>query len=291
MRAVPEEPTRYATLTVECTPEQVDVLIGRLTLLGAEGIEQRDATTLTRGGQLGATLIACFGDERSARAALDGLDGEHEGEVRVVEGDAWRDAWKEHWRPAHLTERVVVIPSWTTYALGDNEIALPLDPGRAFGTGQHASTRLAAMAIERHLASRSEPLLIDLGCGSGILSFVALLHGAERAVACDIDDESIVSVLENAAPLGLLSRLEARVGGFEVVPERARLVVANIEAAALIPNAEAVVEKLLPGGRLILSGILCTQRDEVVKTYTGLGLALARSDDEGDWTAPEFLRP
>ncbi|MEZ4389907.1 MAG: 50S ribosomal protein L11 methyltransferase [Polyangiales bacterium] len=286
-----DEPTRYATLTVDCSPEQVDVLLGRLTLLGAEGIEQRDPTTLTKGGALGATLIACFGTEAEAQEALRALDGGVEAVVAVVEGDAWRDAWKEHWQPAHLTDRVVVIPSWTTYALAPGEIALSMDPGRAFGTGQHASTRLAARALERHLAARSEPLLIDLGCGSGILSFVALLHGVPRAIACDIDDESVVSVVENAGPLGLLPRLDARVGGFEVVPERAALVVANIEAVVLVPEAPAVAEKVLPGGRLILSGILCTQRDEVVRRYESLGFTFDRAEVEGDWTAPEFLRP
>ncbi len=285
------DPIAYATLTVECAPDDADLLLGQLTLLGADGIEQRDGTTLTRGGALGVTLIACFTDESAAHAAREELGAERAGRVEVHEGDAWRDAWKEHWQPAHLTDRVVVIPSWTTYALGEGEIALPLDPGRAFGTGQHASTRLAARAIERHLAARSEPVVLDLGCGSGILSFVALLHGVPAAVACDIDDESIVSVRENAEPLGLLSRIDARVGGFDCVPERAPLVVANIEAVVLVPHAAEVAEKVLPGGRLILSGILVTQRDEVVRAYEALGFAFDRAEVEGDWTAPEFLRP
>lgn len=285
------DPTRYATLTVECAPDDADLLLGQLTLLGADGIEQRDATTLTRGGALGVTLVACFTDEAAARAACVELGEARGGRVDVHEGDAWRDAWKEHWQPAHLTDRVVVIPSWTTYALAEGEIALPLDPGRAFGTGQHASTRLAAQAIERHLAARSEPVVLDLGCGSGILSFVALLHGVPAAVACDIDDESIVSVRENAEPLGLLSRIDARVGGFDCVPERATLVVANIEAVVLVPHAPEVAEKVLPGGRLILSGILVTQRDEVVRAYEALGFTFDRAEVEGDWTAPEFLRP
>lgn len=286
-----QEPTRYATLTVECAPDDVDVLLGRLTLLGADGIEQRDGTTLTRGGALGATLIACFADEAQAASARVELGPAVDARVETHEGDAWRDAWKDHWQPAHLTDRVVVIPSWTTYALAPGEIALPMDPGRAFGTGQHASTRLAARAIERHLGSRAEPLVLDLGCGSGILSFVALLHGVPRAIACDIDDESVVSVLENAGPLGLTPRIDARVGGFDCVPERATLVVANIEAVVLVPHAAEVAARVLPGGRLILSGILGTQRDEVIRAYEPLGLRFERAEVEGDWTAPEFVRP
>lgn len=287
-----DENSRYAMLTVECALDDVDVLIGRLTLLGAEGIEQRDNTTLARGGALGATLIACFVTEADARSAGEALGEAHPSRVEVIEGDAWRDAWKEHWRPAHLTDRIVVVPSWTTYDAAPGEITLPLDPGRAFGTGQHASTRLAAQAIERHLAARPEKLLIDLGCGSGILSFVALLLGVERAVACDIDAESILCAREeNAAPLGLLDRFDARVGGFDAVPETSTLVVANIEAVVLVPHAAQVVAKVAPGGHLILSGILATQRDEVVAAYTSLGLTFVRAEGEGDWIAPEFHRP
>lgn len=283
---------RYAMLSVECAPDDVDVLIGRLTLLGAEGIEQRDGTTLARGGALGATLIACFESEAAAAEASAALGDDFARRIEVIEGDAWRDAWKEHWQPAHLTERIVVVPSWTTYAPAPGEITLPMDPGRAFGTGQHASTRLAAQAIERHLAARPEPLILDLGCGSGILSFVALLLGVPRAIACDIDAESVLCAREeNAAPLGLLDRFDARVGGFDAVPETATLVVANIEAVVLVPHAAEVVARVAPGGHLILSGILATQRDEVVAAYTALGLTFLRADGEGDWIAPEFHRP
>jgi len=148
-----------------------------------------------------------------------------------------------------------------------------------------------AGGLERHLAARPEPVILDLGCGSGILSFVALLLGVTAAVACDIDEESVVSVRENAEPLELLSRIDARVGGFDLVPERATLVVANIEAVVLVPHAAEVAEKVLPGGRLILSGILVTQRAEVVHAYEALGLTFDRAEVEGDWTAPEFLRP
>ena len=278
-------------LVVEASPDDVDVLIGRLTLLGADGIEERDATTLARGGELGATLIASFSDDASAQAAFEALSGEYKVRREELVGDAWRDAWKEHWRPTRITDRVVVVPSWLTYEPLEGDLVMQLDPGRAFGTGQHPSTVLAARAIERHLATGAHTLLLDLGCGSGILSFVATMEGLPRAVACDIDAESIECAGENAQHLGVADRIELRVGGFDVVPETSSLVVANIEASVLIPHAAEVAAHVAPGGVLILSGILVEQGADIERTYKALGFVPLRADIEGAWTAPEFRRP
>lgn len=282
---------RYPLLVVEAAPDDVDALIGRLTLLGAEGIEERDATTLTRGGELGATLIASFEDDESAANAYEALKGEFRVRREELVGDAWRDAWKEHWRPTRITPRVVIVPSWLTYDPEPGDLVLGLDPGRAFGTGQHPSTALAARAIERHLEGASHPVLIDLGCGSGILSFVAVMEGAPRAIACDIDPESIEYARENAERLGLADRIDLRVGGVDVVPETASLVVANIEAPVLVPLAPQVAARVAPGGALVLSGILVEQRAEVERAYRAQGLVPTRADVEGAWVAPEFRRP
>jgi ribosomal protein L11 methyltransferase len=280
----------YPLLVVEAPVEDVDALVGRLTLLGAEGIEERDQTTLARGGELGATLIASFPDEASREEAYEALRGEFPVRREELVGDAWRDAWKEHWRPTRITPRVVVVPSWTTYEPQPGDLVLPLDPGRAFGTGQHPSTALAARAIERAIEAGERATLLDLGCGSGILSFIAVMLGLPRAVACDIDDESIVAARENAEHLHLSDRVDLRVGGFDVVPETSPFVVANIEASVLVPHAAAVAAHVAPGGRLILSGILVEQRDDVVRAYAPLGFTLDRADVEGAWVAPELRR-
>jgi ribosomal protein L11 methyltransferase len=278
-------------LVVEASPDDVDLLIGKLTLLGADGIEERDATTLARGGELGATLIASFNDDASCAQAFEALSGQYKVRREELVGDAWRDAWKEHWRPTRITDRVVVVPSWLTYDPQPGDLVMQLDPGRAFGTGQHPSTVLAARAIERHLATGAHTLLLDLGCGSGILSFVATMEALPRAVACDIDAESIECARENALHLGVADKIEFRTGGFDAVPETSSLVVANIEASVLVPFAAEVAAHVAPGGVLILSGILVEQGPDVERAYRALGFEPLRADVEGAWVAPEFRRP
>lgn len=279
---------RYPLLHVDATPEQVDELVGRLTLLGAEGIEERDATTLAKGGALGVTLIASFPTHEAAAAAAAELGGR--ARIEEIVGDAWRDAWKEHWRPTRLGESLVIVPSWVEYAPAPGDVVIQLDPGRAFGTGQHASTALAAAALERRIRAGERDVVIDVGCGSGVLTFAALLLGTARAIACDTDPEAVAAARENAMALGLLERLDLRAGGPEVLPESSRLVVANIEAAVLIPMAASVAARVAPGGALILSGILASQCDAVVAAYETQGLVLERCEEREGWVAPELLR-
>jgi ribosomal protein L11 methyltransferase len=281
----------YPMLVVDAAPQDVDVLVGRLTLLGAEGIEERDATTLIRGGALGVTLVASFPDEPSALAARDALASEHPVRLEALVGDAWRDAWKAHWQPFHLTDSVVVVPSWLSYTPLPGEQLLPLDPGRAFGTGQHESTALAARALARRLRPRPPALVLDVGTGSGILAYTAALLGVPRVLACDTDPDAVDAARENGQRMDFGARVELRVGGPEALPERAALVVANIEAAVLVALAPVLGARVLPGGALVLSGVLGTQRDQVLRAYTLLGFTLDRCDAEGEWVAPELLAP
>ncbi|MBL8683353.1 MAG: 50S ribosomal protein L11 methyltransferase [Myxococcales bacterium] len=280
--------TRFPQVHVECTLEDADGVNGRLLLLGASGIEQRDASTLVKGGPKGVTLVASFDDEASANDALSEFAGD--ARIEWIEGDDWADAWKAHWKPMRLGDRVVIVPSWIEFDAQPGDVVMRLDPGRAFGTGQHASTALATAALERRLRDRAESLVIDVGCGSGILSFAALLLGAERAVLCDIDADSIEVACENAERLGLSSRIDARVGSTDVLRERSTLVLANIEAGVLIPLAESIAALVADGGALVLSGVLEAQRDAVVAAYAPFGLRLERCEQQGEWVAPELVR-
>ncbi len=283
------DPPRYPLVFVDTAADDVDVMIGRLTLLGAEGIEERDATTLTKGGPTGVTLVASFATFDEALVAADDIGPS--ARVEELVGDAWRDAWREHWHATRLGSRIVVVPSWVEFNAGPADLVMRLDPGRAFGTGQHASTALAAATVEKLVTAVERDVIVDLGCGSGILSFVALMLGVRRAIACDIDPDAIASTRENAALLGLLDRIDARVGGVDVVPETSGLVVANIEAGVLVPLAAKVAARVAPGGALVLSGILEAQGEAVREAYEAVGLKYVGAAWRDGWICPEFTRP
>ncbi|WP_437525496.1 50S ribosomal protein L11 methyltransferase [Sorangium sp. So ce726] len=271
---------RYPFVAVDVPEPEADEIGALLFELGASGVEQRDEQTLVRGARSGqVTLVASFeehGEAMEAIAALGELSPPLAARLEEVVGDAWRDAWKEHFAPFALTPTITVVPPWAERGpQREGERVLLLEPGRAFGTGLHATTALVAELLDEHAAELRGREILDVGTGSGILALVALLLGAERAVAIDNDEDVIEVVLENAARNGLEGRIEASAGVVEGVTRRFPWVVANIEARVLRPLAPELARVLDPGGWLILSGILESERDDLIARYTSLPRPLA----------------
>ncbi len=267
---------RYPFVHVDVSPEDVDETSGLLFELGAEGVEERDETTLAKSAAAGkVTLVAAFASRADADEALAQLDASLGARYEEVVGDAWRDAWKEHYKPYAIAEGVVVRPPWEPYDAKAGEKVLELEPGRAFGTGLHETTRLVARAIKAHQAELEGQVVLDVGCGSGILALVALALGAARAVAIDNDPEAIDVTRENAARNGLGDRLDASttdIAALDAILVSAPLVLANIEARVLVPMAKDLSRRVTPGGLLLLSGILVPQKDEVRAAYPEMEL-------------------
>lgn len=276
---------RYPYVHVDVTPEMVDETSSLLFELGAEGVEERDEGTLAKSASQGkVTLVAAFGSKEDAEAAIAELpDARYE----EIVGDAWRDAWKEHYRPFTIARTkdgraVVVRPPWEAYAPKDGERVLELEPGRAFGTGLHETTRLVAQALADHASELVDEPILDVGCGSGVLALIALCFGAKSAVATDIDPEAIDVTKENCARNAMTDRVDATTKPLEALAVTAPVVVANIEARVLIPMAEELKRHVDPGGLLLLSGILVPQRDEVRAAYADMDLLAAPA--MGEWT-------
>lgn len=292
---------RYPFVAVDVEEERADELGSALFELGAQGVEQRDDQTLARGPGAGkVTLVGSFVDRASADSAIEALmelDAELSPRLEEVVGDAWRDAWKEHFAPFALTPTITVAPPWAPCAPSRaDERVLELEPGRAFGTGLHATTALVAEILHRRAAELAGATVLDVGTGSGILALVALLYGAERAVAIDIDPDVIEVVRENAARNGLGDRVTAEAGTIDGVTRVFPWVLANIEARVLVPIAPDLARALAPGGSLILSGVLEREHDAVVERYVTLPRRLVhagttrRSEPQGsgpgdDWVA------
>ena len=216
-----------------------------------------------------------------------------EPQYRLVQQSDWSEAWKQHYQPIAIGSSLMIIPAWLD-SPDPGRIAVRIDPGMAFGTGTHPTTQLCLELLEYAIqrADIVPQAIIDVGCGSGILSIAAIKMGVSHALAVDIDAEAITASRENAVlngvelqqEVGLGSVAEIRSGAFSI--RRAPLVVANILATVVIRLLDAGLDELLsPGGMLILSGILEEQSPEVETELSRHGLFLVDKRQSGDWVA------
>jgi ribosomal protein L11 methyltransferase len=204
--------------------------------------------------------------------------------VRSVDDADWTDAWKAGYVPQRIG-RVVIVPSWLKEPIGPDEVALRLDPGMAFGTGLHPTTRGCLRLLQEVLPM--PPVVLDMGSGSGILALAALRLGAERAVCYDTDPLAVAATLANAEANGLADRITAQLGPLPASPaaDPYPLVLANLVAAVLIDSAEPLAAHTAPGGTMLASGIIETRADEVLAALMVTGFVLDHRIDDGEWVS------
>ncbi|MFT5358083.1 MAG: ribosomal protein L11 methyltransferase [Polyangiales bacterium] len=276
---------RYPYVHVHVAPEYVETISDRLWILGASGIEERDATTLEKSARETTLLIASFDHEENAEAAIGELSALPEvGDavsLEFVVGDEWRDGWREYFKPTLVSPRILVRPSWEEASPPEGACVLVIDPGNAFGSGLHETTRLVLREVDARVQG-GEPIL-DVGCGSGILSIAALLLGAKSAHGTDIDPIALDTTLENAELNGVASQMSVGGADLDDVKGSYPLVLANIQAHVLIPMAPKLISKVRDGGTLILSGVLADQVEDVTPAFGAMRLECVRED--GEWRA------
>ena len=279
---------RYPYVAIDVGEEEADEAGAQLFELGAGGVESRDQTTLARGSIGKVTLIASFEREDDARAAAGELPAEWSPRVETVVGDAWRDEWKKYFEPFRIARGIVICPPWRRYTPEAGETTVVLEPGRAFGTGLHETTSLVAEVLGENSARFQGLPVLDVGCGSGVLSLVALALGAARARAVDVDPDAVLVTRENALRNRMNERVDADGCPVADVEGRYAAVIANIEAGVLVEIARSLERCLAPGGLLVLSGILAgdvapAQLEEVRAAYSEL--TEERTVRKGEWVA------
>jgi ribosomal protein L11 methyltransferase len=207
----------------------------------------------------------------------------------------WRDAWKRYFKVTRITRQIVVVPSWESYQAAPDEVIVELDPGMAFGTGTHATTRAVLEELQA-LADGGARFVdvLDVGAGSGILAIAAVKLWGGRAVAIDNDPVALTACLDNASKNQVGGRIEAQKLSLADDDGRYPLILANIQAHVLRELREALCTRLAVGGTLILSGILTPQAEALAEEFVAAGLRLVRnrpSSDDAQWTAIVLERP
>ena len=235
-----------------------------------------------------------FAKMGEVRMALEELKKEHDDwgtllmTMDTMEDADWENNWKQYYKPMEIGERLLVIPQWETAEIGDR-VPLILEPGLTFGTGSHATTRLCLMALEKHVKPGMR--VVDLGCGSGILSIAALKLGASEARAIDIDDKCINVAYENAAMNGIgkdnytvlagniltdQTAVEQLGGGYDIV-------VANIVSDIIIALAPEVRYYMKKDALFLCSGIIDTRAEEVKGKLVEAGLEVLEERSADGW--------
>ncbi|MEX1157135.1 MAG: 50S ribosomal protein L11 methyltransferase [Chloroflexota bacterium] len=209
--------------------------------------------------------------------------------VRSVDESDWAEAWKRDYVPQRIG-RVVIVPSWLEEPIAPDEVALRLDPGMAFGTGLHPTTRgcLTLLQAISPMPSR----VLDVGSGSGILALAALRLGAQRADCLDTDPVAVEATLANAAANGLADRVRAVAGTLPPRPagEPHPLVLANLVAAVLVELAPQLAAHVAPGGTLLASGIIEGRAYEVLSELSSAGFVVEERLDDGEWVSLRLRR-
>jgi ribosomal protein L11 methyltransferase len=211
--------------------------------------------------------------------------------TRIVHEADWAEAWKAHFPVLRVGRRVVIRPTWRRHRRGPDDVVIALDPGMAFGTGLHPTTRLCLANLES-LADRglvAGRRVLDVGCGSGILAIAAVLLGAERAVGVDTDSIAVEATRANAARNRLGARVEARLGSLPSGEPAWDVVVANLIAGVLVPLAPLLRGELRDGGTLLASGIFVDREADVRAAFESAGMSVVDRSAEGEWIALEAV--
>jgi ribosomal protein L11 methyltransferase len=212
-------------------------------------------------------------------------------ECHRLQAEDWAHNWRQHFPPLRIGSRLLIRPSWDETPAASADVTLTLDPGRAFGTGTHATTSLCLQVIA-HLAEGPAPpdRVLDVGAGSGILAMAAAALGAREVVACEIDPEASQVAAENIAANGLQGRVAVTITPLEKLTGSFDLILANILAGENIRLAAHFLARLAPGGHLALSGILIEQEPAVIEVFERLPLILETIDRRDEWSCLLYRR-
>jgi len=221
------------------------------------------------------------------RLAACGIDFEISSES--VSDTEWENGWKKYFKPTKIGERLIIRPSWEPLENTDGREVLTIDPGAAFGTGTHATTSLCLELLEKY--TKPGNTVLDIGCGSGILSIAAVLLGAENAVGVDIDAQSVKVSKENAKVNNIEDKTEYIVGDLaEKITGKFDILCANIVADVIIKLLSNVKDYMSDNAVLLTSGIIDSREKDVVEAFSKYGFKIVEKQTRDTWCAIAVMK-
>ena len=302
------------------TTEAVDLISYTLAEMGIEGIEIEDKVPLSEEDKKrmfidllpdleeddGKAYVSFYIEPEkdhdstleevlaAVRELADFVDiGDATIEKSQTEDEDWMNNWKKYWKPFKVDEHIIIKPTWETVEeVPEDTLVVELDPGTAFGTGTHHTTRLCITQLKKYMQPGQE--VLDVGCGSGILSIIALLLGAKEASATDVDIHAVEAAVENARVNGIENDVYTVLTGdvisdadfrHKVGEHKFDMVLANIFAEIIIPLSGVVKEMMKPGALFITSGIIDEREEDVRKALTENGFEIMEVTHSGGWVS------
>jgi ribosomal protein L11 methyltransferase len=276
-------------LKVHVPDELRDALSSALFDAGAAGLEEEPGALCVYATE--AKLLEVF---KHAVTQFSQSQGADLGRAIWIEhqevSSSWNQTWQQALRAESLTQRLVLRPTHDKPAPIGEE-TLWFEPHASFGAGEHPTTQLAAQFIEEFVNLHKPLSMLDVGCGSGVLSLVAALRGTSMVLAVDIDEIAVSSTRENLKLNGLEKRVTVEKGSADLTSDTFDLVVANINTPILLDLCDSITARTASGGTLILTGLLEEDEDAVITPYTQTGLALQTKVQRAGWTLLEFVAP
>lgn len=317
----------WTEVNIYTTTEGIELVCSKLTDIGVKGFAIRDAedfkeflenkngqwdyidkdllgltdcetciTVYIPSNDQGAEMLTAIKSMLSEMRENDTekLYGRLEAELTSIREEDWANNWKQYFKPFKVGEKLVIKPSWEDYDNADNRVILEIDPASSFGTGKHHTTRLCLELLEKNLNKGDN--LLDMGCGSGILSIGAMLLGAGSAVGVDIEENAAATALENAEKNHISPDVYKTYYGNILSDEKLAseidrkydIITANIVADVIIEMKDYFVRYLKKGGILIISGIIEERMDEVIAAVESAGFSNPEPYVKEGWAAVKF---
>lgn len=297
-------PRKWLKVTLKCNQELVDPLSDLFGELSGAGVEIKPIGP-------DAEISGYFQVEGDAAAGGPGADESlkvQQAEItaqlkrhpllagqqldepgfELLKDEDWAESWKQYFKPFAIVPGLIIKPSWEQYEPEPGERIIELDPGMAFGTGQHASTQMALTLIQ-HAFAQGEPLInkvADVGTGTGILAMAAALFGAREVIAVDNDPDAVHAARDNVAVNGLARQVTVEGTDVSRLAGPFDLICANIVHDVLVEMAPVFQKLVAPGGKVVLAGILSGEQERnIVEVYGELGMSLLRAEHKDEWAS------